>query len=486
MSDNISAKSNEELEKGISHQQSGQLDEALACFQLSLKYDPKNVVALCNIGAILLLRGKLDVAISCLKLAISIKPEYAFAHYIMGNALTEKHQPQAAVASYQKAIEVQTDYASAYNNMGNALLSQGEMVAAAKCYQKAIDHKADFSTAYFNLSEAKEFTHISQTQAMTNLLKKESDTMGKIALNFALGKAMADLGLDSEAFAYYITGNELMRTTINFDLAKTTDEFKSYISQFNNEFFFQRKTGGCLDKTPIFILGMPRSGSTLIEQILSSHPKVYGGGEQLFLKEVLFENVTDNLDKLPQAIADMPIKSAEKLGQAYISKLCELAPESQFITDKMPNNFIYIGIIKTILPNAKIIHSVRSPTDTCLSIFQKKFSGVHNYAYDLTELGEYYNLYADLMDHWREVLPNTILDIAYEDLTKNQESQSKRILNYCNLEWNDNCLNFHQTNRNINTASNNQVRKPMYRSSVGRWHRFEAQLQPLIKALDGG
>ena len=238
---------------------------------------------------------------------------------------------------------------------------------------------------------------------------------------------------------------------------------------------------------PIFVLGMPRSGSTLVEQILASHPQIHAAGEMTNLDRVV-RSLRDTVGRpirFPQCAGGFDTESLRRIGQAYLASLPPLPEGKTRITDKLPSNFIYVGLIRMILPNARIIHTVRDPVDTCVSCFSRLFGAGHAYCYDLAELGRYYRAYHELMAHWRAVLPaGSMLDVAYEDVVGDLETQARRLIDYCGLPWDDRCLSFHTTSRTVSTASNLQVRRPLYRSSVQRWRRYEAHLQPLLTELE--
>jgi tetratricopeptide (TPR) repeat protein len=398
--------------------------------------------------------------------------------------LQEQGRLDEAITSYQKAISIKPDIAEAYYNLGTVLKGRGKLNEAVTSFQKAISIKPDFAEAYRSLSTSRKFTDISETLGIKVTLSNAKTDNDKMHLNFALGKAMLDIKHDSDAFQYFLEGNKIERETLQFDIADTEQMFKKFQTKFDKSFFRSRKGFGCKDNTPIFILGMPRSGSTIIEQILSSHPNVYGAGELPHIRQSLMQNLpSDKISMIPHKVAQLMLDDINKIGESYIERVRDIEPNVKFITDKMPENFLYIGIIKLILPNAKIIHSVRSPEDTCFSIFREKFMGVNNYAYDLAEIGQYYRLYTEMMRHWHLVLPGEIYDCNYEKLIANQEEETRKLLDFCGLEWNIKCLNFHKTVRNIKTASNYQARQPMYTSSINGWKRFEKQLQPLIEAL---
>ncbi|MBF0358738.1 MAG: tetratricopeptide repeat protein [Magnetococcales bacterium] len=518
INDNPHEREENALKKGVSFHNAGRFKEAIECYKEALAIQPDNPITLSNMGTALQSIGMVEEGISSCKKAISIAPDYADPYNNLGYALQEKGRHQEAVNSFQKAVSINPGYSKAYFNLGNSLKQQGKHDEAAECFKKAISIdssyaeaycnlasilneqgkideavrnfekaiaiKPGFTEAYHNLATTKKFTKKSEIQKIKNLLSNETDTAGKINLNFALGKAMADMKNHSESFKYFHEGNRLKRAGIQFDISHTKQLFSQLKETFNSKFFQSRAGFGCKDSSPIFILGMPRSGSTLIEQILSSHADVYGAGELTFISDTLLKiTKADQIDLIPKMVAKLSADDAVRLGDEYIKKVRKIEPATKFITDKMPENFMFIGLIKLILPNAKIIHSLRLPEDTCLSIFRTNFTQKHHYAYELGELGEYYRLYSTMMTHWQKLFPEDIYNIHYEDLIDNQEYESKKLLAYCKLDWDDRCLNFHESVRSVKTASSYQVRQPIYRSSVAGWLRFKKQLQPLTTAL---
>jgi hypothetical protein len=300
-------------------------------------------------------------------------------------------------------------------------------------------------------------------------------------VHFTLGKAYLDIGDSSIAFHHFNLANQLKRSTIFFDHEEYAKRIKKFTEIFTAEFIQQNqsKLETPLGHAPIFVLGMPRSGTTLLEQILSSHPMVRGAGELRYIGVL-----ADEIEDYPTIPPSFNSTGAEALGQGYLDKIAPLLEGRERLVDKMPGNFLHAGLIHTLLPHAKIIHSRRNPVDTCLSLYSKHFGGSHPYCYNMTDLGNYYQSYMTLMTHWREVLPAShFLEVDYENVVDDIEMQTRRILDYLGLPWDPVCLNFYKNERTVRTASLNQVRKPIYSSSSGRWKKHAAQLKPLIDAL---
>ncbi|MBF0358438.1 MAG: sulfotransferase [Magnetococcales bacterium] len=479
-----SAKAGEALQQAMHFHQIGRLDAAIQCYRKTLEIQHDNVVALSNMSIILFSLGKTDETVSCLQRAVSIQPDYAEAHNNLGNALFSQGKLEEASASYKKAITIQADYPQAYFGLGKIQGDQGKLDEAISSYKKAIALKPDYAKAIYNLGGLVKYSDRSEIEPMLALLTKETRTEEKCLLNFSIGKALSDLENYPEAFQYYLKANNLEREAIQFNISDEAKKFSRFQEVFNQDFFKAREEFGSSDVTPIFIVGMPRSGSTLIEQILSSHPDVFGAGELPFFEEVIRQTLpADLINTLPRKISKWQLNDSVRLGDEYISRIRKISSKHRFITDKLPFNFMYVGIIKLLLPNAKVIHSVRSAEDTCFSMFRQNFVGDYSYSYNMKELGQYYRLYSDMMAHWHNTLPGFIYDLQYETLTANQEQESRKLLDFCGLEWNEQCLAFHKTVRNVQTASNAQVRKPIYSSSVGGWRNYEKELKPLLDAL---
>lgn len=476
------------IQTAVQYHQAGQLEQAENIYLQVLKLEPNNVDANHMLGVIAYQLGKYNAAIFLIQKAIKAKPSLADAYCNLGVVLKEAGQLDKAIDNYKKAISLKPNYAYAYHNYGNALAAHGQIDEAINSYRRAIDFKPNYVEAHRSLSRKKRWVrHDEDFEKMLRLYEQKnlSDNQ-KMQLAFGLGNAYEELKDYGNAFNTILEGNRLNRSSYMYSIANEKNYFAKIKNIFSINFFTSHTNMGCPDKTPIFILGMPRSGTTLVEQILASHPQVFGAGELNVLID-LVKNLSPvhTSNRFPDCILDLDSDTFTNLGTKYIDQIRKYSPTATHITDKMPANFLRIGLIKAILPNAKIIHCRRDPMDNCWSIFKNYLPEIKGYAYNLTELGQYYILYQDLMRHWHAMIPGFIYDIKYEDVVSDQEKQTKKLLKFCGLPWNKDCLNFHKTKRSISTASNTQVRRPIYNDSVNLWKRYEDQLNPLKKVLTG-
>ncbi len=367
------------------------------------------------------------------------------------------------------------------------MIDQGKLEEARAAYRQALAIQPDYAAAHFSLEFSKTNSEYnSDIKEMEDIYAKSglSDEQ-RMYLAFALGKAFEEFKQNEKAFSFLLTGNEIKRQTIVYSLESDEKCFTKIRDLFTSNLFAAQQPEKCIDGSPIFVVGMPRSGTTLVKQILATHPEVHGAGELIELENI----ITSNFGSIGEIEFAENVRRADDgffsmVGNEYIKNIRQHSSKAKFITDKMPGNFLFIGMIKLMIPQAKIINCRRDPLDTCLSIFKTLFkSKAHHYAYDLAELGNYYNLYRDLMGHWHKVLPNFIYDIQYEDVVADLEKQTRSLLAHCGLEWDPACLNFHQNDRPVMTASSTQVRRPLYKSSVKLWERYEEQLFPLRKII---
>ena len=507
---------------GTALRDQGKLDEAIVAYRQAIGLKPDFAEAHSNLGNALRDQGKIAEAILAYRRAIGLKPDYAEAHSNLGNALRDEGELDEAIVAYRRAIGLKPDYAVAHSNLGNALRAQGKLDAAIASHSQAIGLKSDYAEAHYNLGSALQdrgrledarqaylkalaldpsniafyvnfvdlwkFTEADpHLTAMEELEHDEHLSKGeRTQLHFALSKAYADLDDHDRAFAHLLQGNALKRSQITYDEPAVCALFEAIGTALTPAAIKQNEGCGDPSPVPIFILGMPRSGTTLIEQILASHPLVHGAGELSTFAAVSSTLPSPDGSRIvyPHFIPALDAAAIRQIGQHYVAELGRLAPAAQHVTDKMPSNFFFVGLIHLALPNAPIIHVMRDPVDTCLSCFSKLFVAPQNHTYDLAELGRFYCRYVDLMAHWRRILPSgRILDVRYEDVVADLEGQAKRIVAHCGLAWDDRCLSFHKTERVVRTASARQVRQPIYTGAVGRWRVYERYLGPLLAEL---
>jgi tetratricopeptide (TPR) repeat protein len=464
----------------------GRFQEAVAAYKQTISINPDYADSYYNLASVLIQLDGLEEAVSNFEKAIDIDPGHQGAYNGLGNALAFRGEMDRAVSAYRKAIEINPNHKHAHNGLGNVLSDMGDLDEAIGSYRRAIEINPDNADVYRTMSSNKKFTEYDddiQTMESFYTSKGISDAQ-KMHLSFALGKAYEDLGEYEKSMDFILQANRLKRSTLDYSTSESVDLFNNIKATFSSEFFDDRKGMGNPDETPIFVLGMPRSGTSLVEQILASHPDVFGAGELTDLPVLTRKIFTGRTTwEFPEGISELDSAALQAFGEKYIAAIRRHSGEAKHVTDKLPPNFVRIGLIRTILPNARIINCTREPMDNCLSLFKNYFSSPINYSYDLTELGQYYNLYLDLMTYWRETLPGFVYDLNYEQLIADQENQIRQLLDYCHLPWDDACLAFHKTRRKVRTASNAQVRRPIYKDSVELWKRYEKQLEPLRAAI---
>lgn len=465
----------------------GELDKAEENFHQALAINPEFAEVHSSLGDTLKELGRLDEAVICYQKAITIDPERAGLHNNLGVVHREMGDLTEALESYRRALLIEPDYAAGHQNLGNALLDMGKLDEAIDSFRMAVTVDPDFAEAHRFLAHIKKHTEYDQDiQALERAYAKPGvNDEQKMHLCFGLGSAFENLKEYDKAFSFFAEGNAIKRRSLNYSIGDHANFFRSISTVFDHSLFDRHKATGIYDETPIFILGLPRSGTTLVEQILASHPNVYGAGEIGTMSEIVhkyFDQV--NGVEFPQSVLQVGRDVFERLGSDYVNEIRKVAGQSQFITNKSTGNHINLGIIKLALPNAKVIHCNRNPEDNGLSLFKTYFSTPgKNYSYDLGEIGRYFHVYNDLTKHWRTILPGFIYDVQYEDLIENQIEQTRILLDFCGLEWNESCLDFHKADRPVKTASVAQVRKPIYKSSVQLWRQYEQQLAPMLHAL---
>ena len=463
----------------------GRLNESESVLRHAIGSLPKSADAFAKLGYVLREQGRLGEAESACRQAIALNPNNAGAYYGLANTLESRGKLVEAADAYRRTIKLRPNFAGAYNDLGTTLKHLGRLAEARQAIEKAI-HLAPQNGLYFlNLSEVRRFT---TGDPYLIAMDKAAETIPsiparqQIEMRFALAKAYKDVDRRSDSFQQLSEANALQRKQIQYDEAATLGALKRIQEVFTPALMQTFQGVGEPSTLPVFVIGMPRSGTTLIEQIMASHPQVFGAGELPNLGNAVQDILGSGV--FPDAIVDLSADRFRQLGRRYVAEISRLAPFATHIIDKTPSNFTFAGLIHIALTNARIIHAMRNPADTCVSCFSKRFAHGQYYSYSLEELGRYYRHYQELMDHWRRVLPPArILDVRYEDIVADLEGQSRRILAHCGLEWNPRCLAFHETERPVRNASAAQVRQPIYGSSIERWRVYESFLRPLLTEL---
>ena len=449
----------------------GRLDEAEGACRSSLQTFPNSVLVANLLGSVLQAQGKFEEAVSVFDGAIRILPGFAEAHSNRGNALKGLGRLEESVASYDRAIELKPDMADAWHNRANALKDLGILDDAIASYEEAVSLRPNFAEAHRSLSALKTFeANDRQVTLMERaLMHGDLPDAARTEILFALAKAYEDLGEYDRCFEYLEQGNRLRRNALNFDIEDDKNLFARIKTMADGD-IGPAAAPESAPVTPLFIVGMMRSGTSLVEQILASHSDVHGAGELETMNQLI----------VPR-LSSMDIDAVRA---GYLKALSALNVSERFITDKMPLNFRWLGIILAALPEARIIHVTRDPRAVCWSIYKHYFPDEGNaYAYGLQDLVEYHALYEDLMSFWRERHADRIYDLCYEDLTRDQEQETRKLLAFCDLDWQEQCLDFHKTRRAVKTISASQVRRKMYQGSSDAWKQYEHHLQPLIDGL---
>lgn len=463
-----------------------QFDKAIEIYKNTLRIDPNNLEALLATASNLTEINKYNESeIFCNKL-FELRDFRAETYTLKGKIKNDQGFYEEAKKYFLEAIKLNPSYMPAYVNFGHILIERGKLEEAKDIFLDALKiNGQDLSVrlALANLNRTKD-----KDENFLFLLEKskEQKTMlgaDAIHIHFALGKSFEDIKDFESAFKHFNLGCEKKRKSINYN-AENTNQIVSNIKKIVTKDFIEKfKHIGNKSQIPIFVLGMPRSGTTLVETILDSHSQIFGAGELNHIIRIC--GMRDGKDLgYPASLMDITDEGLKSMADHYLEQLTKISPSASKIVDKMPANFFYLGLIYILFPNAKIIHVMRDPIDTCFSNFKHLFHKGQLHSYTLEETAKFYLDYADLMKHWRNVLPkNAFYEMQYENLVEDPEKISKDLLNFCGLEWEENCINFHTNNRKVKTASVLQVRQPIYKTSMKKWQDFEKHLQPLTDIL---
>jgi tetratricopeptide (TPR) repeat protein len=506
-----------------------QFDEAAAAYQEALRLDPRHVETRCHLGGIYQRRGKAAEAVAILREAVRLAPNNAQARSSLGEALTVAGSPEEALGHLEEAVRLKPSYHEAWNNLGFTYEAMLRHEDAIRSFREALRIDPRYGAARNNLAYTLEslgrteesLAEVEETlrhdpkdaraysmlaRFVTNghfiyrddqlrflhesVQRRDLSTSDYYRFHHALSCHYDKAGQTEEAFHHIQRSKEYRREWDRQQGLIYDPEFhRKYVDriiQVCNPAWFERvRSFGHESELPIFIVGMMRSGTTLAEQILASHPVVHGPGELMTIDKLIatLPNRLRTSATYPDNLLRLDAATARAIAEEYLKTLRDLGGSARRVVDKMPFNFINLGLIAALFPKAKIVHCVRDAADTCCSCFFQYFAAAHPFTYDLEHLGHYYRQYERVMAHWSRVLPVPVLDLKYEDLIDDPDGMSRRLIDFCGLPWDDRCLRFNENRRVVRTASAMQVRKGIYRSSVGRWRLYEKQLQPLLEVL---
>ena len=460
--------------------------EAISKFRIALAMNPNFAEAYHYLGVTHVEQEQWADAIPLFRKAVGLRPNYAEAMLSLANALEHTGNAEEGLEFYRKILERDPNNITVHNNVGNVLKNMGRIDEAVEHYQQALMVDPEHAPAHYNLSRSQFGSDEGELARMEALLgdPKINDDQ-RVNLHFALGKIYDDLGDYEKAFGQFADGNRLDTRGDPFNAKNHATAVDRLINFFSDRFFARRRGLGSESDVPVFIVGIPRSGTTLVEQILSCHPQVHGAGELDHIGKIVqsIPKQTGAPASFPEFAGVLDAVSACKLGEDYVALLRAAGGSADRVTDKMPGNFLNLGFIALLLTNAKIINCRRIFQDVSLSCYFQHFTNVMPFSRNLKDLGSYCRDYDRLMKHWHKVLPLDIMDVHYEDVIADQEGMSRKIVEFAGLEWDDACLEFYKSDRPVKTASSWQVRQPLYSTSVARWQHYEPFLADLKTGL---
>ncbi len=467
----------------------GELDQAIACYRRALQLKPDYAEALHNLGLAWNDQGKFDEAVACYRRALQLKPDYAEAHNNLGATLKEQGKMDEAVACYHRALELKPDLAEVHNNLGNAAAEMGDLQTAEDFFCTALRHNARFASAHFSLAELLGGKLPENGLAAQRRLLEDTDLTNaeRMWLHFGLAKVLDARGEYAEAAEHLERANTLQLSKWrNCGREYDPKEYESIVTRMiavcTPEFFARVRGFGLESELPVFIVGLPRSGTTLIEQILASHSQVFGAGELTLARDAMAALGEQGADAF-EALGRLDRPTAQQLAARHLESLRALSPAAPRIVDKMPDNYLYLGLLASLFPRAKFIHCRRDLRDVAVSCWMTHFRQLR-WANDQQHIASRFQEYQRLMEHWRKVLPAPLLEVEYEETVADLEGVARKLVAWCGLEWEPGCLAFHQTKRPVRTASAIQVRQPVFRTSVARWKHYEQPLDWLFTRLE--
>ncbi|NVK17726.1 MAG: sulfotransferase [Methylocystaceae bacterium] len=453
---------------------SDQLDKVESYLQKAITLAPDQPASYNNLGLYYEKMQDHGSAMAAYQKAVEKGPETALFHFHLAESLARNDFHDKAISRYQEALKRDPNFALCYKSLGRRYMESGHLDLAEKNLRKALSLQP-LSDAFYQLAS---LDVITKDDPLMDQMKTIFNTAGdedKEQIGFALAKTLDNQGLYDQAFPYLLAANKIKRAKFKFTHKQTERYFRALKEQFQATTINDLKITTSCNITPIFVLGMPRSGTTLVEQILAKHPDIQGAGELTFMEDAIKKYLPGYFN------GEIKLDAAklEHVREYYLSNLQKIAKGKHFVTDKLPLNFEQIGMIKTIFPNAIIIHTKRNPMDVALSCFMQSFGSTMAFIYDLKDIAFYYQQYQNLMSHWFDLFQDDIHTIAYEEIVQNIEGETTSLLKHCGLDYHKDCLSFYEQDRVVNTASYIQVRQPLYQKAINRWHNYENELSDL-------
>jgi len=466
---------------------SGRGDDAEVLLERAVEIAPDFVQALLDLGQLRKEEDRYGEALDCFNHVLALEPTHPQAHFLRAGTLARASFTHEAVDAYRRCLELRPTHLGARLGLGHVLKAVGDYEGSVASYDACIRQAPDFGETYWSLANLKTYRFDDATIAEMEKRTASGNVQSDVNFLFALAKAYEDRGDYERAWDAYRRGNEKQRAEVAYDPVQTEVMNDRLVAAYDEEFMATRREAGNLDAAPIFILGLPRSGSTLLEQILASHSQVEGTAELPYIGRLatsLNRNQSTGMN-YPEAMRELAPANLCALGAEYLAlaSMHRRSGAPRFI-DKMPNNFPNAAFIAAILPNSRIVDARRHPLDACLSNYRQLFAKGQAFTYDLTEIGEYYLQYQRMMDHWARVIPGRVLTVQYEEVVADFEAQVRRLLDFCGLPFEEACLRFYESERPVRTPSAEQVRQPIYDRSVGHWRHYEKYLGELIDVLE--